>query len=178
MRHRDRPHIALVRWFAPQPLVLSLFGFLGLSTDHMQKQGSIGWPHAGPCALRYFGRHPDISAVRHPPFVRQHTVHVHGSVPRRPMYPITPSGPCSAPHSDACSISSYSSNFLALSSANGHILFGYIPRISNFHSLDHQPGRCLALHSQSAFASSRRALGDQFCDPLLGLVGTRALQNL
>ena len=41
VRHRNKLQIALVRW--PSPLVLSLFGFLGLSTDHVErKEGSTG----------------------------------------------------------------------------------------------------------------------------------------
>ena len=158
VRHRDMLQIALVRWFARSHWSCRYSDSLGLSTDHMEKTG-FGWPH-GPYFPRnlIIGRIPDIVAVT-PCSFHQPTslsIHFHGSAFRRPIHPpITISAfplPCSGlPR--MCPISTRSlfstpstaltEYFLHAFKASSYILFDYIPRISNFHSLDHKQRRCL-----------------------------------
>lgn len=82
--------IALVRWFPPQSLVLSLFGFLGLSTDHLERERG----HDGTTA-RTLPRSPhslvdiqiSLLSATHLSFPGALVISIHGSAFRRPIHP-------------------------------------------------------------------------------------------
>ena len=81
------PQIALVRWCCPQPLVLSLFGFLALSTDRLDgKQGKMAPPRPvhsiAYLVSRYHCCPPRSFHLPAAPFI-----YIHGSAFRRPIHP-------------------------------------------------------------------------------------------
>ena len=132
------------------------------------------------------------------------SIHIHGSVSRRPIHPQLQLSllPFRVPRLPRmCSISSCSPphphrhlwrTSLELFTANGYIVFDYIPQISNFYSLDHEqkapfvhpsiPYQIPHLHDRSVGAGMAahvaRIRSLQFIEPYFDFESVDVLQDL